>query len=122
MASYILVTISFLDDEMDYCVQKLARKCRTEVEALPKPLKDNEIAKTVLKASKHMNVEDPLLVILWDDRGFNDVPGAAGMRNGITGQTRDVLVNHIVARGGTDIWNMHTAFLFVLWVRFYSNS
>ncbi|RUS33793.1 hypothetical protein BC938DRAFT_483891 [Jimgerdemannia flammicorona] len=59
-----------------------------------------------------MAVDDPLLIIQWNERGFNNVPGAPGLRDGVAGQTRDSLINIIIANGGVDELGMHTIFRF----------
>ncbi|RUP42684.1 hypothetical protein BC936DRAFT_138228 [Jimgerdemannia flammicorona] len=60
-----------------------------------------------------MKAEDPAVVVQWNEAGFNNVPAAPGMRDGIPGQTKDALINVFTNNGGVDIANLHhTMFLF----------
>ncbi|CAG8477275.1 10336_t:CDS:10 [Diversispora eburnea] len=78
-------------------VKKLPRRCGKAPLDLPTILQDENTARIVLCAMKECPFQDdPGLVIQWDERGFNDVPTAPGFRNGIRGQTKQVLINHFI--------------------------
>ncbi|CAG8706432.1 9815_t:CDS:2, partial [Funneliformis mosseae] len=94
-------------------VQKLARKSGIVPSALPNVLQNNAIATNVLYAVKNMmKIDDPAIVVQWNDPGFNDVPAMPGCRNGVAGQTLNAIVAHFTANGGTDVLGQNTVFLF----------
>ncbi|CAG8514642.1 5216_t:CDS:2 [Funneliformis caledonium] len=94
-------------------VQKLARKSGIVPSALPNVLQNNAIATNVLYAVKNMMiVEDPAIVVKWNDPGFNDVPAIPGCRNGVAGQTLNAIVAHFTANGGFDVQGLNTVFVF----------
>ena len=58
----------------------------------------------ILKAIRlNTTPDDPLLIIYWNDAAFNDNPAVPNCRNGIPGQNRTALVNHIKNNGGTEV-------------------
>ncbi|CAG8499685.1 8233_t:CDS:2 [Scutellospora calospora] len=60
-------------------IEKLARKCGTAPLSLPEILQDEYTARIILRAMKESPFSDDLvLIIKWDDRGFNDVPTVPG--------------------------------------------
>jgi hypothetical protein len=80
---------------------------------LPNVLQDNNIAPTVLYAVKKMMViDDPAIVVQWNNPGFNDVPAVPGCRNGVAGQTQDAIVTHFTTNRGTDVKGLNTVFVF----------
>ncbi|GBB95548.1 hypothetical protein RclHR1_02560008 [Rhizophagus clarus] len=94
-------------------VEKLARKCGKMPMTLPIVLQNNDIATNVLYAVKNMmTVDDPTIVIQWNDPGFNDVPAMPGCRNGVAGQTKNAIVTVFTTNRGTDIKGLNTVFLF----------
>ncbi|GES73026.1 hypothetical protein GLOIN_2v1883137 [Rhizophagus clarus] len=79
--------------------------------ALPVFLRNENTAKLILKAVKHMNVDDPAILIQWNANGFND-NAVANCRNGVPGQTQADIVNYIVGNGGVDFNGLNTLLLF----------
>lgn len=79
--------------------------------ALPVFLRDENTAKLILKAEKHMNVDDPAILIQWNANGFNDT-AVKNCRNGVPGQTQAAIVNYIVGNGGVNFNGLNTLFLF----------
>ncbi|RHZ87134.1 hypothetical protein Glove_40g73 [Diversispora epigaea] len=75
-------------------VDKLGKKFRTDL---------------ILQAVKQMNVDDPALIMQWNDNGFNDTR-IANCRNGIPRQTKQAIINFIVNNGGVDfrevVWQL----------------
>ncbi|CAG8592309.1 3562_t:CDS:2 [Ambispora gerdemannii] len=78
----------------------LARKCTPG--QLPAFLQDPHIATLVLRASRK---DMPLIIIQWNDAGFNDVPAVPNCRNGIPGQTKEAIIANIVAGNATNFDN-----------------
>ncbi|CAB4405297.1 unnamed protein product [Rhizophagus irregularis] len=58
-------------------------------------IQDPTLASRILKITKNY-IDMPALVIQWNDAGFNDVPASPGNKNGIVGQDRNVIINHLV--------------------------
>jgi len=82
------------------------------LEELRVALQNKTTAKVVLKAVKMMAVNDPTIIIQWNDQGFNDVPVTPGCRNGVVGQTKQAIIHHFTTSGGTDVCGLNTIFLF----------
>jgi hypothetical protein len=58
---------------------------------LPIVLQNNDIATNVFYAVKNMmTMDDPAIVIQWNDQVFRNVATMLGCRNGIAGQTKNV--------------------------------
>ena len=45
------------------------------------------------------------LVFEWNQAGFNDVPTAPGLRNGIEGQNKAAIIANLIANGATNYNN-----------------
>ncbi|CAG8481653.1 8639_t:CDS:2 [Dentiscutata erythropus] len=43
----------------------------------------------------------PALVFEWNEAGFNDVPNAPGLRNGISGQNKAAIITNLITNGAT---------------------
>ncbi|RHZ87145.1 hypothetical protein Glove_40g171 [Diversispora epigaea] len=56
----------------DSKVDKLDKKFETELLALPALTQSENIADLILQAKKQMNVDDPALIVQWNDNGLND--------------------------------------------------
>ncbi|RIA97137.1 hypothetical protein C1645_814531 [Glomus cerebriforme] len=52
----------------------------------------------------------PILVFEWNEGGFNDVPDAPGLRNGVAGQTKAAIVANLMANGATNYNDIIFAF------------
>ncbi|CAB4406337.1 unnamed protein product [Rhizophagus irregularis] len=92
-------------------VEKLAERIGVAPLALPVFLRDENTAKLILKAKKHMNVDDPAILIQWNANGFNDT-AVTNCRNGVPGQTQAAIVNYIVGNGSVNFNGLNTLFLF----------
>ncbi|CAG8460851.1 10021_t:CDS:2 [Ambispora gerdemannii] len=90
-------------------VKLLAHKCGKETSELPASFQDPEIASIILRTGQS---EMPVLIIQWNDQGFNDVLTVPNCRNGIPGQTKLVLIALFVANGGVNKYNANTVFTF----------
>ncbi|PKY54659.1 hypothetical protein RhiirA4_426930 [Rhizophagus irregularis] len=78
---------------------------------LPIVLQNNDIATNVLYAVKNMmTIDDPAIVIQWNDPGFNDVPTMPGCRNGIAEQTQNAIVTVFTTNRGIDVKGFNTVF------------
>ncbi|CAG8644154.1 8541_t:CDS:2, partial [Ambispora leptoticha] len=67
---------------------------------LPPVLQNRKTATLVLKALKK-DQDMPALLFEWNEAGFNDVPTAPGLRNGIAGQNRVAIITNITTNGAT---------------------
>ncbi|RHZ87174.1 hypothetical protein Glove_40g58 [Diversispora epigaea] len=76
-------------------VDKLGKKFGAgKIIGSPRFMQSENIADLILQAEKQMNVDDPALIVQWNNNGFNDT-GIANCRNGIPGQTKQAMINFI---------------------------
>jgi hypothetical protein len=68
-------------------------------------LQNRKTATLVLKALKK-DQDMPALVFEWNEAGFNDVPTAPGLRNGIAGQNRVAIITNLTTNGATNYNNI----------------
>ncbi|GBB99575.1 hypothetical protein RclHR1_03570003 [Rhizophagus clarus] len=105
--------LSIFDRDNETAVQEIARKCGKVPLTLPVVPHNENTARAVLSAVKSMmTLDDPAIVIQWNAPGFNDVPASLGLRNGVTGQTMQAIINHFTTNGGTDVYGQNTVFVF----------
>ncbi|GBB92454.1 hypothetical protein RclHR1_20070001 [Rhizophagus clarus] len=93
---------NFLRNQVQqYKVRKLARECNLTPLTLPQAFQDPILASRILKITKNY-IDMPALVIQWNDAGFNDDATSPGNRNGVVGQDRNAIINHLIAGGATN--------------------
>ncbi|CAG8455852.1 9309_t:CDS:2 [Scutellospora calospora] len=94
-------------------LQYLKPKLKNLPENAEQILQDEYTARIVLRAMKECPFpDDPVLIIKWDDRGFNDVPTVPGCRNGVPGQTKAAIITHLVTNGAVDVYGLNLIFMF----------
>lgn len=76
---------------------------------LPRSFQDPTLASRILKITKN-HIDMPALIIQWNDAGFNDVATSPGNRNGVVGQDKNAIINHLVTGGATN--HRDTIFVF----------
>ncbi|CAJ0926713.1 464_t:CDS:10 [Entrophospora sp. SA101] len=99
------------NDKKKSSVEKLANKMGKVPSDLPAYLQNENTAKLILQATKQMGIDDPALLIRFDNNGFNDT-AVLNCRNGVPGQTQGALIAYIVGSGGVNFRGLNKLFLF----------